>query len=176
MGSRLAVDHVAGLGHERIACVAGPQNVSTGHRRYLGFLAAMEHHGLPAPAERIGFAGAFAEGAGAEVCAGLLAADPGVTAIVAANDLLAMGCYEALTARGVACPDGVSIIGFNDMPFIDKLHPPLTSVRVPQREIGFAAAGLLLDLLGDEPPPPREVTLDPTLIVRGSTAPPRTRG
>jgi len=174
-GSRLAVDHVVALGHEQIGYVAGPQNVSTGHLRYLGFLAATEEHLLPAPPERIAFAGAFTEEAGAHACAQVLAADPGVTAIIAANDLLAMGCYEALAADGLACPEAVSIVGFNDMLFIDKLRPPLTSVRVPQREIGFAAAGLLLDQLGDDPPAPRDVMLEPTLVVRGSTAPPRTR-
>jgi LacI family transcriptional regulator len=173
MGSRLAVDHVVALGHERIAYVAGPQNVSTGHRRYLGFLAAMEHHGLPAPAKRVAVAAAFAEDAGAHACGRVLAADPSITAIVTANDLLAMGCYEELAAQRLACPEAVSIVGFNDMLFIDKLHPPMTSVRVPQRDIGFTAACLLLAQLGDEPPAPREVMLDPTLIVRGSTAPPR---
>jgi len=176
IGSRLAVDHAVELGHERIAYVAGPQNVSTGHRRYLGFLAAMEGHGLPAPADRTAFAGAFAEDAGARACAQVLAADPGVTAVITANDLLAMGCYETLAARGLACPQDVSIVGFNDMLFIDKLQPPLTSVRVPQREIGFTAASLLLDQLSDEPPQPREVMLCPTLVVRGSTAPPRAGG
>lgn len=175
MGSRLAVDHVVGLGHERVAYVAGPQNVSTGHRRYLGFLAAMEDHGLQAPAKRIAFAGAFVEDAGAQACARVLAADSDVTAIVTANDLLAMGCYEALAARGLACPDAISVVGFNDMLFIDKLSPPMTSVRVPQREIGFAAAGLLLEQFGEQQQSPREVMLDPSLVVRGSTAPPGRR-
>jgi LacI family transcriptional regulator len=176
MGSRLAVDHVVALGHERIAYVAGPQNVSTGHRRYHGFLGTMQDHGLPAPSERIAFAGAFAEDAGADACARVLAADPTVTAIITANDLLAMGCYDALAARGLTCPESVSIVGFNDMLFIDKLHPPLTSVRVPQRQIGYTAADLLLAQLGDEPPAPSEVMLEPTLVVRGSTAPPHTAG
>ena len=175
VGSRLAVNHVFGLGHERIAYIAGPQNVSTGHRRYLGFVEAMEDHGLPAPEGRIGFAGAFAEDAGAHACAHVLAADPSVTAIITANDLLAMGCYEALAARGLACPEAVSIVGFNDMLFIDKLRPPLTSVRVPQRQIGFTAASLLLAQLGDESAAPSEVMLEPTLVVRGSTAPPPVR-
>jgi LacI family transcriptional regulator len=176
MGSRLAVDHVVALGHERIAYVAGPQNVSTGHRRYRGFLGTMQDHRLPAPSERIAFAGAFAEDAGADACAQVLAADPTVTAVITANDLLAMGCYDALAAHGLTCPESISIVGFNDMLFIDKLQPPLTSVRVPQRQIGFTAADLLLAQLGDEPPAPSEVMLEPTLVVRGSTAPPRGAG
>jgi LacI family transcriptional regulator len=136
----------------------------------------MQDHRLAAPSERIAFAGAFAEDAGADACAQVLAADPTVTAVITANDLLAMGCYDALAAHGLTCPESVSIVGFNDMLFIDKLQPPLTSVRVPQRQIGFTAADLLLAQLGDEPPAPSEVMLEPTLVVRGSTAPPRGAG
>ena len=74
---------------------------------------------------------------------------PELTAIVAANDLLAIGCYDALEARGLRCPDDISIVGFNDMPFVDRLRPPLTTVRVPQREIGTVAADLMLQRLTD---------------------------
>ena len=98
-----------------------------------------------------------------------------MTAIVAANDRLAMGCYDALEARGLHCPDDVSITGFNDMPFIDRLRPPLTSVRVPQREIGIVAAELLLEQLSDEAPPHEEILLEASLVVRGSTAAPASR-
>ncbi|HEY5428868.1 MAG TPA: LacI family DNA-binding transcriptional regulator [Solirubrobacteraceae bacterium] len=171
-GIGLAVAHVAGLGHERIGHVAGPQNVSTGHRRYVGFLDAMAQAGLEAPAARVSFSAAFTEAEGARACAAVLTARPRVTAIVAANDRLAMGCYDTLAAEGLLCPDDVSIVGFNDMPFIDRLRPPLTSVRVPQREIGTAAAELLLAQLSDAAEPPREILLNPTLVVRASTSPP----
>jgi LacI family transcriptional regulator len=173
-GISLAVSHVAGLGHRRIGHVAGPQNVSTGHRRYLGFLEAMDALGLEVEPECVSFAAAFTETEGATACAAVLAHRPRVTAIVAANDRLAMGCYDALAAEGLSCPEDVSIVGFNDMPFIDRLRPPLTSVRVPQREIGVAAAELLLDQLADASEPPRELLLEPTLVVRASTAPPVT--
>jgi LacI family transcriptional regulator len=174
-GIGLAVDHVVRLGHVRIGHVAGPQNVSTGHRRHLGFLEAMQRCGLAAGPEQIAFCTAFTEAEGARACAKLLALSPPLTAIVAANDRLAIGCYDALESRGLACPDDVSITGFNDMPFVDRLHPPLTSVRVPQREIGTVAAGLLLEQLGDADTPSEEILLDPSLSVRGSTAPPRSR-
>ena len=171
-GISLAIDHVAGLGHTRIGHVAGPQNVSTGHRRYLGFLEAMQRHGLPADAAQIAYGEAFTEAEGARACAELLDHSPQVTAIVAANDRLAIGCYDALESRGLRCPEDVSITGFNDMPFIDRLRPPLTSVRVPQREIGIVAAELLLEQLRDEAAPSEEILLEPSLVVRGSTAPP----
>ena len=95
-----------------------------------------------------------------------------MTAIVAANDRLAIGCYDALEARGLSCPGDVSVTGFNDMPFVDRLRPPLTSVRVPQREIGTVAADLLLSQLSDGSRDARQILLEPTLIVRGSTAAP----
>jgi LacI family transcriptional regulator len=172
-GIALAVDHVVALGHERIGHVAGPQNVSTGHRRHLGFREAMARHGLDAPASQISFSQAFTETDGARACAELLDRSPEVTAIVAANDRLAMGCYDAFEAHGLHCPEDVSITGFNDMPFIDRLRPPLTSVRVPQREIGIVAAELLLEQLSDEAPPHEEILLEASLVIRGSTAPPR---
>jgi LacI family transcriptional regulator len=72
----------------------------------------------------------------------------------------------------MGCPEDISVVGFNDMPFVDRLRPPLTSVRVPQREVGTVAADLMLQRLADATQAVREVLLEPTLVVRGSTAPP----
>jgi LacI family transcriptional regulator len=171
-GIRLAVEHVSRLGHSRIGHVAGPQNISTGRRRYLGFLEAMRAAGLEALGEHVCFSTSFTEAEGARVSGELLGGADDITAIVAANDRLAIGCYDTLEARGLRCPDDVSIVGFNDMPFVDRLRPPLTSVRVPQREIGIEAANLLLQRLSRGSQTPREILLEPTLVVRGSTAPP----
>ena len=85
----------------------------------------------------------------------------GITAIVAANDRLALGCYDTLESHGLRCPEDVSIVGFNDMPFVDRLRPPLTTVRVPQREIGTVAADLLLAQLSDGTESAREILLEP---------------
>ncbi|HET9104183.1 MAG TPA: LacI family DNA-binding transcriptional regulator [Solirubrobacteraceae bacterium] len=168
-GIELAVAHVAALGHRRIGHLAGPQNVSTGHRRYVGFLDAMRAHGLEVLDGAVSFTAALTESEGARASAELLERRPEVTAIVAGNDRLAIGCYDTLAARGLDCPGDVSVVGFNDMPFVDRLKPPLTSVRVPQREIGTAAADLLLQQLADPSAPPREILLEPSLIVRAST-------
>jgi LacI family transcriptional regulator len=172
-GIALAVEHIVELGHRRIGHIAGPQNLSTGHRRYLGFIDAMRGAGLDAPPEQISFGEFFTEAEGARAFSELLDAAPGVTAIVAGNDLLAMGCYDVISERGLRCPEDISIVGFNDMPFVDKLRPPLTSVRIPQREIGKVAADLLLEQLSESSRPATEILLEPTLIVRGSTGPPQ---
>src|SRR3954470_17749107 len=168
-GVRLAVAHLVELGHRRIGAVAGPQDLSTGLHRHEGFLAALAGHGLER--ERVGFGSAFTEREGARVCEELLAVAPDVTAIVAGNDLMALGCYDVLAERGLACPGQVSIVGFNDMPFAGKFNPPLTTVRIPHYEIGAAAADLLLERLADPAAAPRHVMLAPEFVVRGSTAP-----
>jgi LacI family transcriptional regulator len=171
-GARLAVEHVVALGHRRIAHLGGPQALSTGHQRRLGFREAMEGAGVELDEGAIRFAEAFTEREGARVCRELLDAVPGVTAIVAGNDLLALGCYDVLAERGLRCPRDISIVGFNDMPFADRFDPPLTTVRIPHREIGAAAAELLLERLADDSAPARHVMLAPTLVARRSTAPP----
>jgi LacI family transcriptional regulator len=146
--------------------------VSTGHLRHRGFVEAMEAAGLTVDPGHVSYADAFTEPQGARACGEVLDHEPRVTAIVAANDRLAMGCYDTLERRGLTCPGDVSIVGFNDMPFIDRLQPPLTSVRVPQREIGAAAADLLLAQLSGDGDPVRQILLEPELVVRASTAPP----
>jgi len=95
------------------------------------------------------------------------------TAIVAANDLLAFGTYDALAALGLNCPNDVSVVGHNDMPYVDMLSPPLTSVRIAHRDMGERAARQLLDRIANPAKRRDHIVLKPTLILRGSTAAPR---
>ena len=166
-GARLAVEHLVSLGHRQIAHLAGPQDASTGRGRHEGFAEAMRAAGLEPSLVRVGRA--FTEPEGARLCEELLDADEPFTAIVAGNDLMALGCYDVFAARGIDCPGEVSVVGFNDMPFADRFSPPLTTVGIPHYEIGVAAADLLLELLRDGGEGPREVVLPAHLIVRGST-------
>ena len=126
-GIRLAVEHVAQLGHRRIGHVAGPQNVSTGHRRYLGFLESMARRRPGGAADAHQLRRRVHRGRGRPRLRRGAGHEPRLTAIVAANDLLAVGCYDALEAHGLRCPQDVSVVGFNDMPFVDRLRPPLTT-------------------------------------------------
>jgi LacI family transcriptional regulator len=167
-GVRLAVMHLAALGHTRIAYASGPQGVSTGHLRYQGFVAAMQEAGLDPGLVRFG--DAFTEPEGRRLCDELLDAGTGATAIVAGNDLMALGCYDVLAERGIACPGQMSVVGFNDMPFCERFNPPLTTIGIPQYAIGATAAELLLERLQGAAGPARHVVLPPTLVVRGSTA------
>jgi LacI family transcriptional regulator len=83
-----------------------------------------------------------------------------------------VGCYAALDEAGLQCPDDISVIGFNDMPFIDRLRPPLTTVRFPHYQLGTEAAQLLLERIGEREAPVKILYLAPELVVRGSTAAP----
>lgn len=173
LGMRLAVDHLVALGHTRIAHLAGPAFFSTGQARRVGFDRALQAHGLQAAG--VATCGAYSIEAGAEGMRELLAARPrargGVfTAVVAANDLIALGALQVLHAAGIEVPQQVSLIGHNDMPLLDQLRPPLTSVRIQHYEMGVRAARLLLAELQGEPEAASTVVLRPELVVRGSTA------
>lgn len=174
LGMQLAVDHLVALGHVRIGHLAGPESVSTGFLRRRGFYDALSIHGLPAEDYPYRSAEAYSREEGARAARQLLDAAPEITAIVAANDLLALGAYDTAAERGLSIPGDLSIVGHNDMPLVDMVAPPLTTVRISHREIGREAADLLLQQLTGGGSSTRNIVLAPALIVRGSTAPPRT--
>lgn len=169
-GIRLAVEHLAGLGHRRIAHLAGPQDISTGFLRYEGFVEAMDAAGVELDPDLVLVGDAFLESEGERLCAELLDSGAEFSAIVAGNDLMALGCYDVFAEREITCPAEVSVVGYNDMPFADRFSPPLTTVRIPHYEIGLRAAELLLELLRDPEAEPVHALLEPELRVRGSTA------
>jgi LacI family transcriptional regulator len=162
------VAHLQALGHTRIGHLGGPQTVSTGAERLSGFHAAMAEAGLTPTS--VVTAASFTREAGVETGARLLDAAPDLTAVVAANDLLALGLYDVLAERGRRCPDDVSVVGHNDMPLVDMVAPPLTTIRIRHHEMGLEAARLLLELMRKTSPGVTEVVLRPELVVRASTA------
>jgi len=166
MGMRLAVDHLVGLEHRRIAHVAGPLSTSTGALRREGFERAMSRHGLTGV---VLDAAGYTREAGAQAAAYLLAATHDLTAIVAANDLLALGVLDVLKERGLRCPEDISLVGHNDMPLMDVVSPPLTTVRIEHREMGRVAAKMLVDTIKSGSSEIRHVVLRPELVVRSST-------
>jgi len=168
-GMGLIVEHLVGLGHKTIAHVAGPQTFSTGMERLEGFIAAMRDHDLAVAPEHLVIAGAYSRAAGREAAAALLAASPRPTAIAAGNDLLALGCYDALFDAGLRCPQDVSVTGYNDMPLMDMVAPPLTTVRIQHHQIGAEAARLLLRKLDQPGSDALDVVLQPELVIRAST-------
>ena len=169
-GLRAAVAHLTALGHTRIGHVAGPQDISTGAARLRGFQEAMASHGLPIGPADIVYATAYTVDEGLRCGRELLAGATDLTALIAANDMLAVGCYGALDEFELRCPEDMSVIGFNDMPFVDRLHPPLSTVRFPHTQVGTEAARLLVERIENgDGNPVKILFLAPELVVRGST-------
>jgi LacI family transcriptional regulator, galactose operon repressor len=162
------VEHLFGLGHRRIAHIAGPLSTTTGAERAAGYRDALKAHRIPFEPGLLAEAAAYSEEAGMVAATRLLAARP--TAIFAANDLLALGALRAARAAGCHVPRDLSLVGINDIPLVGLIDPPLTTIRVPQREMGEIAAQMLVAVLESEPITRRHVLLDTTLVVRGSTA------
>jgi DNA-binding LacI/PurR family transcriptional regulator len=171
-GARQALEHLAALGHRRVAHLAGPFELSTGVHRHDGFVAGMRGAGLAVDEDLIVAGNFYTEAEGARLLRELLARGAEFTAVLAGNDLLALGCIDALREAGLDCPRDVSVVGFNDMDWSARFSPPLTTVRVPHHRLGIAAADLLLERLADAGAAVRHVVLPVELVVRGSTAPP----
>jgi len=165
------IAHLVGLGHRRIAHIAGPLSTTTGAERAAGYRDSMRAYGLAAPEDLVAEAEAYSEVAGRAAAARLFAT--GATAIFAANDLLVLGALRAAREAGIRVPSDISLVGVNDIPLVGLIDPPITTMHVPQREMGAIAASMLIALLEGEPVPRRHVRLETTLVVRGSTATPR---
>lgn len=168
-GMALAVDHLVGLGHRKIGHLGGPERLSTGAARRQGFVDAMAAAGLVVETSALVEASTYDREAGEAAADRLLVARPDLTAIVAANDLLALGALRALRRRGRACPTDISLVGHNDMPLVDQIDPPLTTVRIGPRAMGAEAARLLIGIMSGEDRAIRRIVLEPALVVRGST-------
>jgi LacI family transcriptional regulator len=171
-GGRLATEHLIELGHERIACVAGPADVSSATDRVRGFRAALTEAGLPLP-DRAVVEADFHFSGGREATARLLDSGVEFTALFAANDLMAAGAIRELSAHGVAVPHDVSVIGFDDAPLAQMISPALTTMRQSLQDMAHTAVSLLLSRVtsGDGAQPVRKV-LPTSLVIRDSTAPP----
>ncbi|KQV79399.1 LacI family transcriptional regulator [Massilia sp. Root351] len=176
-GMRLAVEHLLALGHSRIVHLVGPQTLSTGHLRREGYELALAAHGVARADMWLFDCSAYTREAGRAGCLAALERYPQATAILAGNDLLALGCYDALRERGLRCPEDVSVVGHNDMPFVDMVNPPLTTIRIGHHAMGVQAAQLVLRRLKEEKDEQGggqvEIRLKPELVVRNSTTVPR---
>jgi LacI family transcriptional regulator len=173
-GMSALVDHLVSLGHKRIAAVSGQRGLSISRIRHRALEVALKEHGLALAPNAVSFARTFSEAEGDRCAEEVLGSK--ATAIVAANDNLAVGCLDALARRGINCPDDISVTGFNDVLFMDKINPPLTTVRTPHRLMGTEAGRILLDRLVGGVFEPQHVVLPVEFVVRSSTAISRARG
>ena len=153
-GVAAAIDHLVDLGHRRIGIVT------------------LRARGVKLDPSLVSVAEAFSQEAGYRAARRLLGGVEPPTAVFGANDLLAIGVLRAAREAELECPADVSLVGFNDMPLTEFFGPPLTTVHVPQREMGVRAADLLIARIEGQPADTRRVTMDVHLVVRGSTAAP----
>ncbi|MGY0061653.1 LacI family DNA-binding transcriptional regulator [Streptomyces sp. LZ34] len=173
-GARRLTEHLLALGHRRIGYVAGPAERTTTRDRLEGHRAAMSAAGLDEGTHRLTVHGLYDRSSGYDATLELLRRDDALTAIVAANDTIALGVCAALRDQGLRIPEDVSVAGFDDLPFSADAVPALTTVRLPLHEAGARAGRLAL---GREPQPPGGVAMVRSeLMARASTAPPRAVG
>lgn len=171
-GGRSATRHLIGLGHRRIAMVAGPDRILCCRARLDGHRAALDAAGLPVNAELIVHTD-LDRAAGHAAAVDLLRRPDRPTAIFTCNDLQALGVYQAARAQGLHIPADLSVVGFDDLPVAALIDPPLTTVHQPLTEMAAAATELALALGRGEQTSQLGLELATTLIVRDSTAPPR---
>jgi DNA-binding LacI/PurR family transcriptional regulator len=166
LGAHLAVDHLAGLGHRRIAHIDGGDGANSRPRR-AGYERAMREHGF----EPHVVPGEFTELAGVQAVERMLRGGPLPTAIFAANDLIAAGAMDRLEDEGLRIPADISLMGY-DNTFLAALHHiALTTINQPRQDMGRLAMRTLVDRLED---PSRDVVthvLEPSLVVRRTTGP-----
>lgn len=170
-GARQAVEHLITLGHRHIACITNaPLTYTSARERLEGYRAALEAAGIPAePAlEAIG---GFDPPSGSRAMTELLGREVDFSAVFAAGDSVALGAIAALRQAGRRVPRDISIVGFDDIPLAAYLDPPLTTVRLPARELGALAGRILLDRLQAIAVPARTL-LATRLMVRGSAVAP----
>lgn len=150
-GGRRLTEHLLSLGHRRIGYVAGPTERTTTRHRLEGHRAALAAAGITEDQDRLTVHGPYARQSGYDATLELLRRDPALTAIVAANDTVALGACAALRDQGLRIPEDISVAGFDDLPFSVDAVPALTTVRLPLYEAGARAGRLAM---GREAAPP----------------------
>lgn len=167
-----AVEHLVSLGHRRIGIVSSPGNVTTSQDRMRGYVEALRDYGLMPPDDRI-VEGDFSEESGACAMRQLLERDADVTAMLVANDMMAIGAIGAARASGLRVPEELSVVGADDIRLASYTRPALTTIRQPIYQIGRLAAQQVLAMIAGGPLEKNDIVVPTELVVRQSTAPVR---
>ena len=171
-GARMAAEHLLALGHREMAVIVGPEWLPYVGDRIRGFRAALAEKGLEvAKVLHCSYQSEDVIGC----AAALLKENPKITAIFAAAGDLVVGTMRGCADVGLSIPRDLSIVAFDDHPFFPYFNPPITTVSQPVVAMGKSAVEMLTDLMEAREPERRSVVLAPSLVVRGSTAPPRAR-
>ena len=169
-GGYAATDHLVRLGHRRIAMLAGKFSFSDkSHHRWQGYQRCLAAHGIPYAPERVVQTQYTLEN-GREGIKALLSLRRPPTAVFCSNDFMALGAMQGAREAGVAIPEQLSVVGFDDMAISSYVHPGLTTVRQPAYEMGSLGADILLGRIRTPGRPPVHRILETSVVVRGSTA------
>jgi len=170
LGGEAAATLLAELGHRRIAHISGPPTFRSSFERRAGFVEGLAAFGLELDPE-LWMEGAYTYESGYECGLALLGRRDRPTAIFTGNDEMATGVYRAAQELGIPIPGALSVVGFDDAPVASRVWPPLTSVRLPIREMGRRAAERLLLLQRGDGDDPEAIEFQPLLVRRGSAGP-----
>jgi hypothetical protein len=169
---RLAAEHLLALGHTYLAHISGPMRLQLARERHAGFAHAVEARGIQL-GHCVGGDGNWGCEYGYRAMMNLLGCVPRLTGVFAANDRMAIGAMRAIYEAGSRVPDDISVVGLDDIEVAAYQSPPLTTVRQSFTELATRALQLLLEILDGKEPDQPHVVLEPTLIVRQTSAPPR---
>lgn len=171
-GMEQVVNHLIELGHTHLAFIAEPTHLTKSFLRLRGFCKTLEMRGLPIDNEMI-IEGGFRQQSGRLMGERLLNADNPPTAIVACNDLLALGAMSVARKQGLEIGQDISITGFDDIVLAENAHPPLTTIHQPAQKIGTLIHQMLVRVINGENLEEKQIILQPELVVRQSTGPAR---
>jgi len=170
-GVRTAMEHLHDLGHRRIACIAGPEETSTGVERLDAYRNFMKIHELDC--SLVEGTAKYTVEEGHDACERLLKRGDSFTAVYAGNDLIALGCIDALSQASLKVPQDISVVGTNDMPMLSRMVPALTTINTPLYKMGCQSATTLFEDINGDSNDSLVLRMQPRLVVRGSTAPPK---
>jgi LacI family transcriptional regulator len=168
MGIMEAVAHVVGLGHKRVGYIGGPTKYASARARRRAFIMCLRKHGLPTDADLIQ-RGNFKIDGGEAAVERLLRLKKRPTAVLAANDLSAIGALHAAQNAGLKVPEDISIIGFDDIDFCQLTQPPLTTIRLSRNQLAEKAFDALASVIHGKSQRGRQYKVETHLIIRGST-------
>lgn len=170
LGMQLVVNHLVEQGHRRISYIAAPENLMFAWHRWQGFKSTLKAHNLPLNPNFV-VRGDLTQRSGRQLARQLLTQPERPTAIIASNDLMAIGALTAAQELGLVVGRDVAITGFDDIPWAENTHPPLTTVRQPIYQIGALVTEMLISTIHGEVLANNRVLLQPSLIVRASSVP-----
>lgn len=167
LGGRMATERLIKAGHKRIGFINGQQGIDASRDRLKGYRQALSSNDIPFDSDLVR-SGNWEPSSGYELTHELMAMEKPPQAIFCGNDLMAMGCFDALTELGLRVPDDIAVVGFDDREIAQHTHPPLTTLILPHYEMGEIAAEQLIDFSNGLKAGPRQIKVECSLVERGS--------